>query len=166
MSATEQGIHARQRSLPLEISARSVLITLEAVRIARGCDAESVINCVGAATHPKFLRWVFDVSVRPQRAGGILPPDQTRRIRELRFWKDEILADGHRATASDKFADPAATIALILGTRTSFQRGEIEVQWCINATTISRLVRAGELTEVNHRLTRASLAAFLERRLQ
>jgi len=32
--------------------------------------------------------------------------------------------------------------------------------------TITRLVRTGELVEANHELTRASLAAFLERRLQ
>lgn len=138
-----------QRSLPMEISARIVLVTLEAVRMERGCDAESVLNCVGDATHPKFLRWVFNVAVKP--AGD---------IRELRFWKDEVIGD------VSKWAEPKNIIAKILGTRRTFPRGEIEVQWTVNAMTISRLVRTGELTEVNRELTRASLAAFLERRLQ
>ncbi|MGA2178804.1 MAG: hypothetical protein ABSH15_04395 [Verrucomicrobiota bacterium] len=140
---------AMQRSLPLEISARTVLVTLEAVRIARGCDAESVLNCVGDATHPKFLRWVFNIGVKPDG-----------EIRELRFWKEEITGD------VNKWSEPRVAIAKILGTRRTFPRGEIEVQWTMNHMTISRLVRTGELTEVNRELTRASLAAFLERRLQ
>lgn len=144
---------ALQRSLPLEISARTVLVTLETVRIARGCDAESVLNCVGDATHPKFLRWVFNVGVKPDGD-----------IRELRFWKDEVVGD--EVTSPSKWFSTSQAIAKILGARRTFPRGEIEVQWTINATTISRLVRTGELAEVNHELTRASLAAFLERRLQ
>ncbi|MGA2788669.1 MAG: hypothetical protein ABSF60_14205 [Verrucomicrobiota bacterium] len=141
---------AIQRSLPLEISARTVLVTLEAVRIARGCDAESVLNCVGDATHPKFLRWVFNVGVKPDGD-----------IRELRFWKDELLG-----AVGVRWSPEKEIISKILGNRRTFPRGEIEVQWTINSTTITRLVRAGEFTEVNHELTRASLAAFLERRLQ
>jgi hypothetical protein len=141
---------AIQRSLPLEISARTVLVTLEAVRIARGCDAESVLNCVGDATHPKFLRWVFNVGVKPNGD-----------IRELRFWKDELLG-----AVGVRWAAEKEIISKILGTRWGFPRGEIEVQWTVNAMTISRLVRTGELVEVNRELTRASLAAFLERRLQ
>jgi hypothetical protein len=144
---------ATQRSLPLEISARSVLITLESVRIARGCDAESVLDCVGVATHPRFLRWVFDLSARANS-----------KIRELRFWKDEVICPDDKQVY--KFADPRVMIANIVPARELFPRGEIEVQWTINATTISRLVRAGELQEINGKLTRASLAAFLERRLQ
>jgi hypothetical protein len=142
---------AIQRSLPLEISARSALITLETVRIMRGCDAETILDAVGIATHPRFLRWIFDVSAKQ---GG--------KIRELRFWKDELTD----AASVSKWAEPKHMIPRILGNRRSFPRGEIEVQWTINAMTISRLVRAGELTEVNRELTRASLAAFLERRLQ
>ena len=157
----------QQRCLPLEISARSALVTLETVRITRGCDAESVLNCVGDATHPKFLRWVFNVALLAEG-----------QIRELRFWKDEVLeaAQQHRPTANgradlpvclvDKWAEPMTVINKILGNRQSFPRGEIEVQWTINATTISRLVKAGELTEFNKALTRASLADFLQRRLQ
>jgi hypothetical protein len=154
MSAAEHSIHA-QRSLPLEVSARCTLVTLEFVRNLRGCDAESVRNCVGDATHPNFLRWVFNLAVKP--AG---------EIRELRFWKSEILGP------TDKWAQPAAAIAQILGARETFPRGEIEVAWTINATTISRLVRTGEIEESpcrtghHRRLTRRSLAAFLARRLQ
>jgi len=138
-----------QRKLPLVVSARVTLVDLGTVRVARGCDAESVFDCVGDATHPKFLRWVFNVAVNPDGD-----------IRELRFWEEEIFG------TADKWCEPRTAIARILGNRRSFPRGEIEVAWNINATTISRLVRAGEITEVNRVVTRASLAAFLERRLQ
>jgi len=149
MSATEHSIHAQQRSLPLEVSARCTLVTLEFVRNLRGCDAETVRAAVGDATHPKFLRWVFDLAVRPD---GLK--------RELRFWKQDILG------AADGWMEPAAAIALILGSKERFARGEMEVAWTVHPTTISRLIRAGEIIEVNNKLTRASLAAFLERRLQ
>lgn len=138
-----------QGTLPLEVSARCVLVPLETVRIQRGCDAESVLRTVGDATHPRFLRWVFNLGVN--RLGD---------IRELRFWKDEV------AGIADPWAEPETAIELILGKRETFPRGEIEVAWTINATTIGRLIRAGELEESNHKLTRASLAAFLKRRLQ
>jgi hypothetical protein len=141
---------ATQKCLPLEISARTVLVTLETVRIARGCDSESVRNCVGDATHPKFLRWVFNIGVKPNGD-----------IRELRFWKEELLG-----AVGVRWAAEKEIIPRILGTRRTFPRGEIELQWTMNHMTISRLVRTGELAEVNHELTRASLAAFLERRLQ
>jgi hypothetical protein len=137
------------RNVSLEISARIALVDLGAVRISRGCDADSVLNCIGDATHPKFLRWVFNVAVNP--AG---------KTRELRFWKDELTGE------VNKWVEPKSVIEKILGSRRSFPRGEIEVQWTVNSVTISRLVRAGELAEVNHELTRASLAAFLKRRLQ
>ncbi len=149
MSMTETlGSHgAIQRKLALEISARSALITLEAVRIARGCDAESVLNCVGDATHPKFLRWVFDLAIG-------------KEIRNLRFWKDELTGD------VEKWCEPSVTVSKILGDRQAFPRGEIEILFTTHSAPITRLVRAGELVEVNRQLTRASLAAFLERRLQ
>jgi hypothetical protein len=130
-------------------SPRVCLVDIGVVRAARGCDAESVLKCVCDSTHPKFLRWVFNIAVKP--AG---------KIRELRFWKDELTGE------VNKWDEPKSVIAKILGTVGSFPRGEIEVQWTITAQTVSRLVRAGELAEVNHKLTRASLAAFLERRLQ
>jgi len=150
-------MNATQSKLPLEISARCTLVTLEFVRNLRGCDAESVLNCVGDATHPKFLLWVFDVGVQALAC-------REKGRRELRFWKEEVLGEmGHKLKLE---LQPAAVAARILGSRQEFPRGEIEIQWTINAMTIARLIRAGELTEVNHKLTRASLAAFLERRLQ
>lgn len=136
------------RSLSLEVSARVKLVNISMVRAVRGCDALTVLKSVGDATHPKFLRWVFDVAVKPART------------RELRFWKDEISGD------VDKWAEPEIIIGKILGERKSFPRTEIEIQWTMSAITISHLVRAGEIAEVNHQLTRASLAEFLKRRLQ
>jgi hypothetical protein len=149
MSAAEHAIHARQRALPLEVSARCTLVTLEFVRNLRGCDAQSVRASVADATHPQCLRWAFDLAVRPD---GLK--------RELRFWKEDALG------CADRWLEPAVAIGRILGARERFARGEIEVAWTVHPTTIGRLLRAGEITEVNHKLTRASLAAFLERRLQ
>ena len=82
------------------------------------------------------------------------------RNRELRFWRDEIIGN------VDKWAEPEIVIGKILGDRKSFPRTEIEIQWTMSAISISQLVRDGEITEANHELTRASLAAFLKRRLQ
>jgi hypothetical protein len=118
------------------------------VRAVRGCDARTVLKSVGDATHPNFIRWAFDVAVKPART------------RELRFWKDEIFGN------VDKWAEPKIVIGKILGHRKSFPRAEIEIQWTLSPISISHLVRAGEITEANHELTRDSLAAFLERRLQ
>jgi hypothetical protein len=132
----------------LPISPRVSLLDVGAVRLARGCDAESVFKSVADARHPKFLRWVFNVAVHP------------KGIRDLRFWAAEV------SGAVDKWADPKTVIAAILGERRSFLRSELEIGWTMNATTISRLLRAGELRETEHRITRESLAAFLERRLQ
>ncbi|MDE2105025.1 MAG: hypothetical protein KGL39_47745 [Patescibacteria group bacterium] len=154
MSLTETGLRigpggTHQRPLPLEISARCTLVTLEMVRSHRGCDAESVLAAVADATHPRCLRWVFDLSV-------IVPCNR----RELRFWRDEVFGQ------ADRWGRPAEVIGKILGDRPTFPRGEIEIAWNINATTLSRLVRLRELSEVNRKLTRSSLAQFLERRLQ
>jgi hypothetical protein len=149
----------QQRNLPLEISARCSLVTLEFVRNVRGCDAETVLNCVADATHPKCLRWVFNLAVDAS--------DERRR--ELRFWKDEVLASNVDLAPGIKlspFAPVDQVINRILGERRNFPRGEIEVQWTIHSSTIARLIRNGELTEVSHYITRDSLAAFLTRRLQ
>jgi len=144
-------------------SPRVCLVPVSLVRALRGCDADRAISGVGDPRHPQFLRWVFDVAARPGRT------------RELRFWKEEILAHhaagwrppvGSRNTPSDKSCPPSVAIARILGNRPDFRRGEIEVQWTMSRVTVLALIRAGEITEVNHRLTRASLAEFLERRLQ
>jgi hypothetical protein len=132
----------------LALSPRVKLVGISVVRAVRGCDAHTVRKSVCDSTHPNFIRWVFDVAGKPARN------------RDLRFWKDEVFGQ------ADAWMPAEDAIKRILGSRRTFPRGEIEVQWTINAMTISRLVRAGELTEVNHELTRASLAAFLERRLQ
>jgi hypothetical protein len=136
------------------ISPRVRLVSIGMVRTIRGCDADTVLKCVEDATHPNFLRWVFNVAVKP--AG----------IRNLRFWRDELAGN------VDKWAEPKTVIEKILGDRHSFPRRELAASWSLSRVTISRLVRAGELVEVAGRkgqareVTRASLAAFLKRRLQ
>ena len=127
---------------------RVKLVGISVVRAVRGCDARTVRKSVGDATHRNFIRWAFDVAGKPARN------------RELRFWRDEIIGN------VDKWAEPEIVIGKILGDRKSFPRTEIEIQWTMSAISISQLVRDGEITEANHELTRASLAAFLERRLQ
>lgn len=129
------------------------MVPLEAVRLARGCDAEAVLKSVGDATHPKWLRWVFNLAAQPDSR------------RDLRFWIEELREDGQRGSV-DKWTNPKTVIAKILGSRRGFPRGEIERQWTFSSNTIARLVRAGELAEAGRELTRESLAAFLERRLQ
>ena len=136
------------RNVQMAPSSRVKLVGISTVRAIRGCNAEMVLKSIGDATHPNFIRWAFDVAVKPART------------RELRFWLEEICG------AVDKWAEPEIVIGKILGDRKSFPRTEIEIQWTMSAITISHLVRAGEITEVNHKLMRASLAAFLERRLQ
>jgi hypothetical protein len=140
------------RNMPLRTgmftSPRIKLVGISTVRVIRGCNAETVLKSVGDAMHPNFIRWAFDISVKPART------------RELRFWMDEICGD------VDKWAEPEIAIGKILGERKSFPRTEIEIQWITSAITISHLVRAGEIAEVNHQLTHTSLVAFLERRLQ
>jgi hypothetical protein len=133
----------------LTISPRCTLVTLEFVRSLRGCDAESVRASIADATHPRCLRWVFDLSLRRD---GLK--------RELRIWKEDALGNASR------WMGVATVIRRILGTRERFARSEIEVAWTVHPTTISRLIGAGEITEVNQRITAQSLAAFLERRLQ
>lgn len=133
----------------LAISPRCTLVTLEFVRSLRGCDAESVRAAVGDATHPRWLRWVFDFSTLI-----------SGKKRELRFWKSDVMGE------VDRWMEPAQAITRILGTRDRFARGEIEVAWTVHPTTISRWIAAGEITEINQKLTAESLAAFLERRLQ
>ena len=127
---------------------RCIFVSLDVLRAVRGCDAETILETVGDATHPNFMRWVFNMAVNPAAR------------RELRFWVPEV------SGGMDKWAAPATVIDQILGRRKGFPRGEIEIAWGLNATTIGRLVSAGEIVELNHQLTRDSLAAFLERRLQ
>jgi hypothetical protein len=145
-----QGVSENGRSSVIYGSPRIVFVTLSVVRIVRGCDAETVLNCIGDATNPQCLRWVFNVAVNANNP----------KRRELRFWKQEVWGD------VSKWTDPKIVIAEILGARQSFPRGEIEVQWLLGHNTISRLASTGELKEVNRELPRAGLAAFLERRLQ
>jgi hypothetical protein len=139
-------------TLPVAGAVRCTLVSLEFVRSFRGCDAEAVLSAVADGTNPHCLRWVFNLAVKA---------DASAR-RELRFWKDEIM----RPETVDRAARPETVIDRILGERAAFSRTALEVQWTLNATTISRLVRHREFIERNRMITRASLAAFLLRRLQ
>jgi len=125
---------------------------MEFVRSFRGCDAPSVLYSVGDSRHPNYLRWVFNLAVR----------EDSRARRQLRFWKEEVM----HPDAVDKDARPETVIGRILGERLTFCRSEIEVQWTLDGMTLTRLVRRHQIVQQGYKITRASLAAFLMRRLQ
>ena len=134
---------------------RVVLIGVSLVCAIRGCSAEDVADSIGDALHPKGIRWAFNLSINPKG-----------RCKALRIWRNEILSECNPGFPKvDKFCSPRRVIDQILGTRQNFPRGEIERQWVLSAQTILRFVRDGEIKELNHQITRASLAALLERRL-
>jgi hypothetical protein len=139
---------AQSFAVPINFSPRVTLLGIDSVRALRGCDAEAVLKTICNAVHPRCLRFVFNLAVN---AG---------RRTELRFWKKDVLGQ------VDKNARPETVIDEILGTRQSFPRGEIEIAWTLSAMTICKLIRAGELIETSHQITRESLASFLQRRLQ
>ena len=57
-------------------------------------------------------------------------------------------------------------INLIIGNRTGYRRGELEVQWVMSHVTVMRLIRAGELDLRGKEVTSASLRRFLKGRMQ
>jgi hypothetical protein len=134
------------------VSDRVRLLDLDTVRAIRGCTTEGVLASVGDATHPVFLRWVFNMSAHTDG-----------KIRLLRFWIAEVVGTMDPA---DKWASPAEVIGEILGARQRWARGELERAFLLSAQTISMLIRAGEWHEVNRQVTRQSLERFMERRLQ
>lgn len=138
--------HPGQTGFPVTMSQRTVLLTMETVRAVLGTDAEAVWAMVDNGG----LRWVFDISVQPAA------------LRQLRFWTGEIVAPEQAATQT-----PDQVIAGILGHGESRRRGEIERQWICSAQHVMRLIKEGELDLIGpQKISRASLAAFLKRRLQ
>lgn len=124
---------------------KTALVDLQTVRAVRGLNAIGVLALVDSGQ----FRFVWDVS------------PVVNQIPCLRFLADEIFQP-------DKCAGLTAETALelVLGYKQTFTPGEIERQWVVCHQTIMRLRHAGEIERVNGRLTRASLAAFLQRRLQ
>ena len=136
----------RKSGIPayLTLSPRIRLVTISTVRAARGVDSETVARMVDDATHPRHIRFAFNIGLKPKGS------------RELRFYIDALI-------------DPAMTrrfsiqtvIEKILGTKNLFTSPEIEIAWTCASTQISRLVKAGLLKAKGDYLTRASLETFL-----
>jgi len=147
--ASRRGLPRRNRGRYIDISPRCTLVGLDFVRSIRGWPAVRVLDCVANGVHRRRLRWVFNVAVNPASP-----------VRELRFWRDELY---HKVSSPTTLE---AAVARILGRAGSFTRSELEIKWTMNATTISRLIRAGEIFEIQGRLTRSTLIAFLKRRVQ
>ena len=132
MSMTEQSLRTatingpcgtHQKRLNLSLSARTVLVTTDAVRAALGVDADTIAAKVDAGE----LRWVWNVALG-------------REIAELRFWAREIVAPEFVADYT-----PAKVVAEILGIRSRWRGVELAQLLLVSRPTIMRLVDAGEL---------------------
>lgn len=150
---------ALQQPLALKLSARTILVNLDAVRAAKGVDAESVIAMVENALHPEHLRFVFDLSLGEVNGGR-----GASRRRELRFWTTEIVAPEFAHGPKQEPVTIDQAIAEIIGARETFRRSEIEMQWVCSATHIMRLIEAQEIYEEGNRLLSLTLKNFLKRR--
>jgi len=127
------------------ISPRVKLVTLSTVRAIRGTDAETVTNMVDNMIHPQHIRFAFNVSHKSGKG-----------VRDLRFWMVELAAP----VLVRKFS-VQDVIGEILGSRESFQRGELEIQWTCSATLIGKLIKERLLTLRGRLITRKSLETFL-----
>ena len=136
-----------QTPLPIEVSARTVLVGMEFARAKFGVDDDSVLAMVDNAVHPKHLRFVFDLSCGEGR------------IRELRFWAREIERPESCARLNIEMA-----INQILGSRAFFRRGDLVVQWIVTRPHVSKLIHSDELAETGNRFMRATLQKFLRSR--
>lgn len=148
----QSALRAPQSAVPLRLSlsARTVLVTIDTLRAVQGVDAEAI----WAGVDEGRWHWVFDVAAH-----------RRRNLRELRFWARELIApaDCARLTIDEALAG-------ILGTGRNYLRGsEVAQLLLVCRPTVFRLWQEGELRgAVAHRIlkiTRASLARFLQRRL-
>lgn len=138
-----------QRHLKLEIHERSVLVAMATVLDCFEVDSETISARVDGGE----LRWVWDVS-----AGN-------GEIRELRFWKKELIAPEFCAQMS-----VTEVIKNVIGSEKPRWRGsELRKLLAASRPLISRLNKSGELKGdiVNGTLyvNRAVLEKFLTKRL-
>ena len=134
-----------QPRLNIPTTARTVLVDIGTTRIRHGVDAESI----WAKIDNGGIQWVWDIAA----AGS--------RKRELRFWAKELIAP--EFTAGQTLAQ---VVAEIVGKRTSYPRGEIEVQWVLSHVHLISLIRQNELILTGREITSESLTNFLTSRWQ
>jgi hypothetical protein len=124
-------------------SQRVLLVTATTVGAARGVTAEEVGRMVDDFTHPKHIRFAFNLSIG-------------WTMREFRFWREELLAPAmvRNFTIQD-------VIARILGGRTAFRRSEWELAVQVSSKQMTRLIRLNVLKCEHGRFPRAALETFL-----
>lgn len=144
-----------QRSFNLSISQRTVLVTVDALRVHLGVDADTVLGRIDAGEY----RWVFDVSsVRQRRFHS------SKHVRELRVWAREIIAPETTARL-----DEAAAIGEIIGNRARYYGTEIAQLLLVSRPQIFRLHEnddlCGDIVGGKLWVKRSVLVEFLTRRL-
>lgn len=137
---------------PLPLRNRVQLVDMGYVRAHLGLDTDGVVALVESGQY----RWVWDIGVHDAAA--------SRSIPEYRFWINEL-----PSPAVYRDLTPARVVAEVIGHhRPRLSRGELVHLFVTNRPTIKKMCDAGELQADagdRHYVTRASLEAFLTRRL-
>lgn len=140
-----------QRQLNLTVSARTALVSVPAVRLHLGVDAETVLARIDAGEY----RWVFDVSAAPRAE---------QRVRELRVWARELVQP-----ESVRGLTVAEAIQGIIGGRERYYGTELGQLLMVSRPQIFRLHHRRALpgAVISGRLwvAREALVTFLTARL-
>lgn len=143
-----------QRLLPITVSARSALVTVETARVALGVDEDSILGLVDTGS----LRWAFDIAVC----------NIGRRNREVRIWAACLAA--HQRGEPQPGESLAAALADIVpgASRHHLRASEVRAILCCSQQHIERLARNSALdADLSNRtrwITVSSLLQFLTRR--
>lgn len=144
-----------QRTFNLSISQRTVLVTVDALRVHLGVDADTVLSRIDAGEY----RWVFDVSAVRQRR-----LNSAKHVRELRVWAKEVIMPEVTSDLS-----PGEAVNQVLGKRERFYGTEIAQLLLVSRPQIFRLHEskelAGDIVGGKLWVTRAVLENFLRKRL-
>ena len=144
--------------LPLSVSARTALVTVETARAMLGVDSDTVF----ALHESGSLRWAWDIGA--SRAHSARSAGERR---EWRIWARSVQAYQKRE------ALPFSTIQAVVGEilpvrRDRFPSGEAGQLLCCSRHHLSMLVRAGLLarsfTGGSFYISRESLSQFLTQR--
>jgi hypothetical protein len=153
-----------QRQLNLSISQRTVLLTVDALRVHLGVDADTILARIDGGEY----RWVFDVSSVKQRRFN-----SSKHVRELRLWAREIVSPELTSGLT-----PAEAISEIIGNRPRYYGTEIAQLLLVSRPQIFRLHRQaaggpcsehglpGEIVNGKLWVNRTVLVEFLKRRLE
>lgn len=138
---------ATQATLPLKLSDRTVLVTVDMARGVAGYDAESITGMIESGE----LQWAWDISTKPAEG-----------IREIRIWARSLVA-GPCDLAEDEVIN--AVIGTDLPSLRAVRVGHILM---CSRPQILRLVRSGHLAGplVGHTqfIYRDTLVHFLKNR--